>query len=234
MTDETIKEVAKTTGKIADMLQTMGPFIGKFISGSLEQASGIWEDKLKYRRYENQIKLMIKAEFLLKKVGISTPTKTIPDKVVIPLFEYASVEEDEYLQEMWARLLVNAGNKDSHININLTYVEILKSLSSLEAKILNTLYSVSFNEALHDGLSTKNLPNKTSINPPKEEVDDKDFNLSKEIIFSLANLDRLGCLSICRSMGGGQLFSRVNPTLMGKLFIDACSINAIPLKNEFY
>lgn len=43
-------------------------------------------------------------------------------------------------------------------------------------------------------------------------------------MLSLANLARLGCISIQKSWGGGEIFKLVNPTLLGKSFVEACTL----------
>lgn len=50
------------------------------------------------------------------------------------------MEEDDTLQEMWARLLVNAAT-DSGIELKRVYIDILERLSSFEARILDRIYN---------------------------------------------------------------------------------------------
>ncbi len=49
-----VQEVAKTTSKSIDVVQDLGKFVARFVGGTLEQASGMVEDKLKYLRWERQ------------------------------------------------------------------------------------------------------------------------------------------------------------------------------------
>ena len=48
-----VQEVAITAGKAIDVTQKFGGFISQYIAGTLEQSMGIFEDKLKYMRWEN-------------------------------------------------------------------------------------------------------------------------------------------------------------------------------------
>ncbi|MFZ3128241.1 MAG: hypothetical protein WA136_09515, partial [Rhodoferax sp.] len=89
-----VQEVAKTTGKAIDAAREAGGFIAKFISGPLEQGVGIFEDKLKYLRWERQIRYMQRAQELLKLSGLDSPTRAVPLKLAIPLMQGASLEED--------------------------------------------------------------------------------------------------------------------------------------------
>ena len=219
-----VAEVAKTTRTAIGATEKLGKFISKYIGGPLEQAVGIYEDKLKYRRFENQLALMERAQILLKKKGLSQPSNVIPLKLAVPLFEYASLEDEEELQELWAALLVNAGTAGSGVDVKLAYIEILKSISALEAQILNQVYSINFEEALHKGVFTKDLPQKVSINTKENSTNDNELIMSDELKIALSNLDRIGCLSIVKSMGGGHIFSLVNPTLLGASFVRACQV----------
>lgn len=61
MTDEEVKavqEASKSVGKITKMAQQFCCFIAKYISGPLEQGIGIYEDKLKFIRYERQLLIL--------------------------------------------------------------------------------------------------------------------------------------------------------------------------------
>ena len=57
-TAKAAQEVAKTTGKGIDAGLELGGFFARFTGGPLEQASGIVEDKLRYMRWERQVRLM--------------------------------------------------------------------------------------------------------------------------------------------------------------------------------
>lgn len=50
---KSIQEVAKTAGTSVDAVREFGGFVAKCIDGPLEQVIGIWNDKLKYRRWKN-------------------------------------------------------------------------------------------------------------------------------------------------------------------------------------
>ena len=64
-TAKAVQEVAKATGKAIDAGQKFGGFISRYVAGSIEQGMGIFEDKLKYMRWERQVRLMQRAEQLL-------------------------------------------------------------------------------------------------------------------------------------------------------------------------
>jgi hypothetical protein len=222
-TAKAVQEVAKTTGKALDAGEKFGGFISRFIAGPLEQGMGIFEDKLKYMRWERQVRLMQRADQLLKEIGLPQPTRPIPLKLAVPLLEAASLEDDDYLQDLWARLLVNAGNGGSRVNLQRAYIAILEQLTSFEAAILQKIYSLPYEETRHEGIEIGMLPQEVAVG----RDDGKEGDLpepTEDVKLALANIARLGCIVIQKSWGGGELFKKVNPTLLGRSFVEACTL----------
>ena len=214
-----ILEVAKTTGKAIDAARETGGFIAKFVSGPLEQGVGIFEDHLKYMRWERQIRLMRRAQDYLQLAGLPSPTRPVPLKLAIPIMQGATLEEDDDLQDRWAALLVNAANDNFPGEVRRSYAAILEQLTPLDARILDALYSLPFEKSQHDGIVTAELPASARI----VEKEEQELPLPpREIVIALSNLARLGCLRLAMTWGGGESFGRVTPTVAGKAFVDAC------------
>ncbi|MFA6971905.1 MAG: Abi-alpha family protein [Gallionella sp.] len=222
-TAKAVQEVAKTTGKAIDAGEKFGGFISQFIAGSLEQGMGIFEDKLKYMRWERQVRLMQRANQLLKEIGLNNPTRPIPLKLAVPLLEAASLEDDDFLQDLWARLLVNAANGASRISLQRAYISVLEQLTPLKAALLQKIYSLPYQETQHNGVKVGKLPQEVAIGQDDDKEDDL-TEPSDDVKLALANLARLGCVVIQKSWGGGELFEKVNPTLLGKSFVEACTL----------
>lgn len=215
------QEIAKTTGKAIDATREAGGFIAKFVAGPLEQGMGIFEDKLKYMRWERQVRLMQRASELLRRLGLERPTKPVPIKIALPLLEAASLEDDDFLQDRWVALLVNAGNAASGIEIQRVYISILEQLSTLEVKILDAVYALPFSDSQHAGIVTVDLPESAHIEMNEEQNNERD-EPPDEIKLALANLERVGCLRLGMTWGGGGSFKRINPTILGMKFVQAC------------
>ena len=137
-----VQETAKTTGQAIGLAKDFGGFISRYIGGSLEQGVGIFEDKLRYIRWERRVRFMVQANQFMERIGQDRPTKSIPMKLAIPLFQSASLEEDDSLQDMWAKLLVNVSVIDREVELRRAYIDILERISPVEALILNTIYSL--------------------------------------------------------------------------------------------
>jgi hypothetical protein len=222
-TAKAAQEIAKTTGKAIDAGQRFGTFISKYVAGSIEEGMGIVEDKLKYMRWERQLRLMQRADQLLIEAGLTHPTRAVQLKLAVPLLAAASLEEDDLLQDLWARLLVNAANAQSHITLHRAYISVLEQLTPLEAFILQKIYSLPYEQTRHAGIEVGRLPGEVTVGNEggsNAELIEPD----EEIKLALANLARLGCIIIGKSWDGGELFDSVNPTLLGKSFVEACTL----------
>lgn len=216
-----IQEVAKASGTAIEAAREAGGFIARFVSGPLEQGMGIFEDRLRYMRWERQVRFMKRSQEFLQMNGLSEPTRSVPLKLAIPIFQGASLEEDDDLQDRWAVLLANAANSAFQGEIRRSYAVILEQLTSLDVRILDVLYSLPFEKSRHDGIVTSDLPFTARVAGEKERA----FVLPDEdVLISLANLTRLGCLRSAMTWGGGESFERVNPTLAGKAFVEACRL----------
>lgn len=221
MNDETIHETAKTLGKGIDLADKVGSFIAPLIRGSLEQGIGIFENKLKYIRWERQIRLMIRAEKFMQELGVVEIVKPIPLKFAIPILQGASLEDDDYLQDFWAKLIANSVSSKG-IELKRIYIDILERLSPLEAKILEKIYSLPFDENQHKHIIASYLPEhievQDDVNKDIPPLSDLDMELA------LINLARVGCISPVRTWGGGENYSLINFTLLGKKFHEACTL----------
>ena len=89
-------------------------------------------DKLSVKRAMNLSKIITNANVDNNGVAL------LNDKYKVNFINNASLEDDADMQELWSNLLYNAvANKDS----NVTYLNILKELDVVSAKIFNKIYS---------------------------------------------------------------------------------------------
>ena len=137
-----IEEIAKTAGKAIDGASQAGQFISRYLKGSLDEAFGIIEDKLKCLRWERRVRLMDRANEFLRQHGLSEPTRSVPMSTMVPILQLGSMEEDDSPQDLWAQLLVNAADADSGVTVEPAFVGILQNLGSRDAAILDKIYSV--------------------------------------------------------------------------------------------
>jgi hypothetical protein len=117
-------------------------FFQAIVPDFVRNAGGILSDNVRYWRWQNQISILQKVK---EKVETSGLTKhQIPLKVLIPIIEHSSLEEEEKLQEKWSNMLANAiTNK---VSISPNFVAILSELSPTEVQVLDQLHKESASE----------------------------------------------------------------------------------------
>lgn len=222
---QAITEVAKTTGKAIDAGREFGGFIARFVGGPLTQAMGIVEDRLKYLRWERQVRMMVQAERMLSERGLSGPTRQVPLNIAIPLLQGGSLEESDALQDRWASLLVNAADAEADIEVRRSFISILEDLTPQDALVLEKVYEVQQDRGedldayLEQAVWTTFLPDRATQEQPETE----NLRPSVEVELALANLARLGLITTGMTWAGSMIFSCVHRTVLGREFVRACS-----------
>src|SRR3981189_3837933 len=109
-----IINVAPAIAKIAGPVAAAIPFtaiVKKMLGPAADELAEVWRDQVRMYRYERQLKCVEKAERMAQEAGF-TP-QAVPPKILFPLLEGASFEDDENLHDMWAALLATAASEDS-------------------------------------------------------------------------------------------------------------------------
>jgi len=89
-------------------------FLMAVLGEPMKELGGLLKDQIAARRFRNLTKIVPKAMEQLAACGL-TP-KEISLKVIHPLLEAASLEDDEKLQAKWSSLLANAANPESGVH----------------------------------------------------------------------------------------------------------------------
>lgn len=215
-----IQEVAKATGKAIDAAREVGGFIARYVASPLDEGAGILHDWLKHVRWERQLRLIQRADQFLRQAGLEAPSRAVPLKIAVPLLQAATLEDDDSLQDRFAALLVNAANEASGVEVHRSFVEILSQITPLEARILDVIYALPFEESRHAGVVTGDLPDSARVVAERENPTQQPPDV---IALALGNLVRVGCVRGPDTWGGGETFSAVNPTILGREFVRACT-----------
>jgi Abortive infection alpha len=213
------KATAETAGKALE--QTAGYM--KALESPFRHFVGFYDDKLQFRRWKNQILLLEQAGAILREKGMQKLTREIPLKFGVRLLESASLEEDDELRNKWARLLVNAGDSSTAMDIHIAYVEVLSGMSAFDVKNLATMAKVSLEAPKMEYLpvvETGNLPFSAKL---QDEQSNESAAVSEEVGVSLANLARLGCVSPASGWGGIAIFKLMTVTYLGRSLYRACA-----------
>lgn len=181
-----LQEVAKTTGKALDIVKAGGEFVGSIFGESFRQFGGAVADWARYFRYKNFLRVRDKVDKILTDRLLAGKVTPIPQQYALPILEGASLENEESLQELWAGLIANASDPGCNLNLKKIYIEILRGLEPLDAKILKFLSDPKYQEMDSDEQK------ETRLNAEKValllEAD------PEEVKISLQTLARYGCI----------------------------------------
>jgi len=139
--------------------------------------------------------------------------------------EYASLEEDESLQDIWSRLLANSLDSDRNFELKIVYIDIIKSITPLEAKILKFI-----NDSMNNQLSgMAGLINLSDIQVSFHEICEEFPNVGWPINASIGNLMRVRCIEnmglyecIKKGSVGQRIEQTYTLTALGMDFISTC------------
>lgn len=105
---------------------------------SFDEIGGMIADQVRLRRFKNQITIFTKAQKILKEKKIDP--KKVSLKVLAPLIEYSSYEEEESIQDKWSYLTAHILENSSDVTFQQNCIGILNKISSEEAMFLDNLY----------------------------------------------------------------------------------------------
>lgn len=226
MNDEMVGSVAKavassseTAGKLIEATRSLG----RVFKGPVSEAVGILEDRIRFARWERQLAMFNKAKRVMEARGLTAPTRELPLNFAVPLLTAAALEEDDELQETWARLLVNASDAATEMELRTAYVEILRGMSSFDVRNLSKLAEATLAASSDDWagqyILTTRLPHFAEVSTGSTGIDSP---LPESVAISLSNLTRLGCIAATGGWGGVS-FQQVLVTGLGLALYRACA-----------
>lgn len=113
-------------------------FLNRLLGPAVDETGQLLADKVRFRRFRNQIKIVEGARRLVEEAGLEP--KPVALQTLVPLVEKASLEENVTVQQMWSALLAKAATADSRHSLHRLCVELLGSISPKEALILHHIY----------------------------------------------------------------------------------------------
>lgn len=107
-------------------IELIKDFAEKLIGPTFEEVGLLISDNIKYYRFKNQISILTKAKKYVKEKNIDI--KHIPIKILVPLLENASLEEDDHLQNKWAFMIGNLADSNQNFQ-NQIFPYLLTQIS---------------------------------------------------------------------------------------------------------
>jgi len=120
----------------SDLSPRVSRFMGTVLGGVHVELSEMLGEQVRAWRFKRQIKIMEKAEGQLAAAGIDP--RSVPFRVLAPLLEGASFEDDDEMVDRWASLLANAASDDG--TVPASFPNILREMEPMHARILDRIY----------------------------------------------------------------------------------------------
>jgi hypothetical protein len=171
MNPDDIIKAAPAIAKGAGALAAAIPFTGivkRMLGPAADELAEMWRDQVRMYRYERQLKCVEKAERMAQEAGF-TPNP-VPPKILFPLLEGASFEENEDLHTMWAALLANAASPDGADKVRPAFISVLKQMSPDEASVLTFIADLQTSPFSPTGFYPRFSSD--SANPPNIDFED--------------------------------------------------------------
>jgi Abortive infection alpha len=141
---DAIDALVKAAPAIAKGVTAVGaaiPFTGivkRMLGPAADELAEMWRDQVRMYRYQRQVKLLDKFNRIVDEAGF-TP-QPVPPKILFPLLEGASFEDDENLHDMWSSLLANAASPENAGKVRPGFIATLKQMAPDEAVTLNWIF----------------------------------------------------------------------------------------------
>jgi hypothetical protein len=136
-----IQESAKLGEKGLEIADKAVSFFAKVLKEPINEMSGMITDKLRFIRWKRMVQVADEVNKILEEKKI-TETRAVPPKIGLPILEEASLEDEPNLQYLWNHLLANAMNPNFNDELRYGFIEMIKEITGIEAKLLNEFYEV--------------------------------------------------------------------------------------------
>jgi hypothetical protein len=132
-TNKTIQDGIKAAEKLAT-------YIANITREPVDDLVGILSDRLKFYRWKHQLSLKDKIEHIVKERNLEGKLTPVRPKILLELLENASLEDDDNLQDLWARLFISASDPSLKDKVRSAFINIVKQLEPIDAQVLKYSY----------------------------------------------------------------------------------------------
>lgn len=189
----------------ATVEESLSKLVTKFAGPLAAELGKVIGDQIRAWRVINQVKILKRVEKCLDEHQIDR--KVIPYKLLVPLLDYASLDDSEQLQEKWSNMIFNMIDSDKNFQ-NHIFPYILSQISIEDFNALQEIYTeeMEFEPIAARRNSKLGYLNSFDTSPPEsdqtefetlnrqfEQVEQNGFNVS---YLEAENLIRLGVLRL--------------------------------------
>lgn len=199
-------------------LKPFADLLEKLAGPAVEEFGLAIQDRVRVFRLKRQIRLFQQTKKMLEEAGLE-PSR-VSFRLLGPIVDAASIEDNDELQDKWAALLANAASAPD--TVSPAYLEVLKQLSPLDAMLLDSLDHFRVLGGRNTNVKEDDLLTQMSV-----RLDESGGRKARESLSlrldessSRENLTRLGLMNI-HSVEKGETWYLL--TAFGKNFCNACT-----------
>ena len=137
-------EIVKELNLPKQLLDKGEEAIKAVLGPSITEISETFADNFRLRRFKNQVKILSKAQQYIEKSGFEP--KQIDLKILAPLVQLSSLEENPDLQERWSRLITNIVHVEGKELLKQNCIEIISKISNEEDSLIDFLHELFLKE----------------------------------------------------------------------------------------
>ena len=142
-----MKEIIQSLNLPKQILDKTEELLKTLFGPATKELGELFADSMRYRRIRNQVNIFTKTVQLLEQNNLKARELNL--KTIVPLLEGCSLEEDDFLQEKWANLLVNITVSPEN-GLESKLIKTLSNLNSYEAQILDFSFEEMHKNRLHE------------------------------------------------------------------------------------
>ncbi len=222
-----VQSVAKFGDRALETSQKVGGFFARVFKEPIQEVSGMVTDKLRFVRWRRLVAMSDEVNGILTARGVQD-TRAVAPKLALPILEEASLEEDSKLQHLWNHLLANAMDPKFNGELRYGFIEMIKSITGIEAAILNMFYEILEREG-----HTADLTTITQYHLKKEQIMSMVGIDGPTYQVSIYNLMRMQCIGPAIITSKGIMLGDEPSTIykgtdavvltpLGVKFVEAC------------
>jgi hypothetical protein len=187
------QEQQKTFQAAIDLVRRAGGYLGGVFGPASHELSLLFGEQMRFWRFKNAVNILEKSQALIEARGLKPDqVKSLGFGEGLLLLEAASLEEDEEVQELWARLMANAVDPSAATKAEKVFVDLLKSISAREAVFLDLMAQIE-----EKGHSFKSIESVDAFGSEMTALAESKWRKypADERAVSVQNLVRLRCIT---------------------------------------
>ena len=218
-----VKKLLLSKADAVEVYEKLIPLLARLLDVSLEASIQFLIDEYKhFEWYAYARRFVSRVEAILSESGPKNPVCQIQRKLIMRLVRIAITGGNDEYQDRCINLLIHAVNPASPVRVKRAMIDNLNFVLHPHWEILGTIYALPDEQIRHRWIVVRDLPGTvTALNPGSEY---ESGPVPDKLKRTLDDLFMTNCLSPVETPDGRILDGVVTPTVLGRLFVEACTI----------